>query len=119
MPRAVKGAAKRRAKKRWLKAAEGYVGGRSGLYRTAKENVRRAWAYAYRDRRRRKRDLRRLWITRINAACHQRNISYSSFIHGLNTAGIVLDRKILADIAATDPETFDKIVESAGFTAAA
>ena len=119
MPRAVKGAARRRAKNRWLKAAKGYRGGRSKLLRTVKETVRRAWAYSYRDRKRRKRDLRRLWIIRINAACRQRNISYSQFIRALSSADIALDRKILADIAVSDPETFDRIVETAGAGAAA
>jgi len=119
MPRAVKGAARRRAKNRWLKAAKGYRGGRSHLFRTAKESVRRAWAYAYRDRRRRKRDIRRLWIIRINAACRQRGIPYGRFVHALSSSGIVLDRKVLAEIAVSDPETFDKIVEAAGAGAAA
>ena len=116
MPRAVKGAARRRAKRRIFKAAKGYRGGRSKLLRTAKESLARSWAYAYRDRRARKRDFRRLWITRLSAACRQRDVSYSRFIAGLAQAGIALDRKTLAHIAVTDPATFDKILEAATAT---
>ena len=112
MSRARKGAARRRAKKRIFKAVKGYRGGRSKLYRTAKEALRRSWAYAYRDRRARKRDFRRLWITRITAACRQRDISYSRFINGLGRSGIELDRKTLSEIAIRDPAAFDKIVEA-------
>ena len=113
MPRAVKGHARRRAKKRYFKAAKGYRGGRGKLYRTVKESVRRAWAYSFRDRRSRKRDFRRLWITRLSAACRMRDISYSRFIRGLAAAGIELDRKVLAELAVSDPGAFDKIVEAA------
>lgn len=119
MARAVKGAARRRAKKRVFKAVKGYRGGRSKLLRTAKESLMRAWAYSYRDRRTRKRDFRRLWITRISAACRMRGVSYSRFIQALDKAEIELDRKILAEIAVKDPATFDKIVEAAGASAAA
>ena len=119
MARAVKGAARRQAKRKIFKAAKGYRGGRSKLLRTAKETLLRAWAYSYRDRRARKRDFRRLWITRITAACRMRGVSYSRFIHALAQAEIELDRKTLAEIAVKDPATFDKIVEAAGAGAAA
>ncbi len=113
MPRAQKGAARLRAKKRILKAAKGYVGGRHKLLRTAKETVDRARAYAYRDRRQRKRDFRRLWIVRISAACRQRDLQYSRFIQGLKAAEVALDRKMLSDLAITDPVAFDRVVELA------
>jgi len=113
MPRAQKGSARLRAKKRLFKAAKGYVGGRRKLYRTAKETVDRARVFAYRDRRRRKRDFRRLWIVRISAACRAREFTYSRFIQGLKAAEIELDRKMLADLAVTDAGAFDKLVEMA------
>lgn len=113
MPRVLKGPARLRAKKRILKAAKGYVGGRHRLYRTAKETVDRARVFAYRDRRRRKRDFRRLWITRIGAACRQRGFTYSRFIQGLKIAQIDLDRKMLADLAVADPTVFDKLIDMA------
>ncbi|MHC4403192.1 MAG: 50S ribosomal protein L20 [Planctomycetota bacterium] len=106
-----KGAARNRAKNRLFRRAKGYRGGRGNLLRTVKESVVRAGAYAYRDRRVRKRDFRRLWIIRINAAVRQRGLRYSQFIYGLDKAQIALDRKILADLAVTDPEAFDVIVE--------
>ena len=96
-----------------MKRAKGYVLGRSRLYRTAREAVLRAGTYAYRDRRNRKRDFRRLWITRVNAACRQRDITYSQFMHGLRLAHIELDRKMLSEIAIHDPAAFDKLVETA------
>ncbi len=105
-----KGAARRRAKKRLLKRAKGYRGGRSKLYRTAKDAVIRAGVYAYRDRRVRKREFRRLWIVRINAACRMRGLRYSQFIAGLKAAGVGLDRKSLAEMAVRDPEAFDQVV---------
>jgi large subunit ribosomal protein L20 len=106
-----KGSARHRAKKRLFQKTKGYRGGRGSLLRTAKESVVRAGAYAHRDRRVRKRDFRRLWIVRINAAVRQRGLRYSQFIHGLEKANIALDRKILADLAVHDPEAFDAVVE--------
>jgi len=113
MPRALKGAARRRAKKRLLKQVRGAWGGRSKLYRTAKETLKRSLRFAYRDRRTRKRNFRRLWILRISAACRMRDMQYSRFIAGLNSAGVILDRKVLADMAVADPAGFDKVVEAA------
>ena len=107
------GAARRRAKKRLFREARGNRGGRSKLLRTVKETVIRSRAYAYRDRRTRKRDFRRLWITRITAACRMRGTSYSAFIHGLKKADVELNRKMLSEIAIVAPEMFDKIVELA------
>jgi len=101
---------RRRRHKRVIRAAKGYYGARSRLYRTAKEAVMRAHAYAYRDRRNRKRDFRALWITRIGAACRQRGMAYHRFIHGLSEAGVALNRKMLAEIAVTDPNGFDRLV---------
>jgi len=92
-----------------LKLAKGYFGARSRLYRTATEAVERAMKYSYRDRRVRKRDFRKLWIARINAAARLNDISYSRFIHGIKNAGIELDRKILADLAVHDPKAFSSI----------
>jgi large subunit ribosomal protein L20 len=113
MPRVTKGVASRRRRKKILKAAKGYYGGRSKLYRTAKESVQRGLAYAYAHRRRKKRDFRRLWITRINAAARIYGLSYSLFINGLKKAGVVLDRKILADLAVKDEKAFAKLAELA------
>jgi large subunit ribosomal protein L20 len=109
--RTTKGAARNRAKKRLFHKVEGFVGGRRRLLRTAKESLVRAGVYAFRDRRNRKRDFRRLWITRINAAARQRGLRYSEFIAGLHLAKIALDRKILADMAVSDPVAFDRVVE--------
>jgi large subunit ribosomal protein L20 len=113
MPRARAGAARHRKKVRILKAAKGYRGGRSKLYRTAKEAIVRAGVFAYRDRRARKRDFRGLWITRLTAACRQRGINYSRFIFGLSAAGIIINRKMLSEIAIADPDGFDAIVSLA------
>lgn len=113
MPRARNAVASRARRKKVLKAAKGYYGGRSRLYRTAKESVRRGLSYAYAHRRTRKRDFRRLWITRINAASRLYGLSYSLFIHGLKKAGVLLDRKILADIAIHDKEGFARLAELA------
>jgi large subunit ribosomal protein L20 len=110
--RKTKGAARAQSKKRLFKRAKGYVGGRRRLYRTVKENLVRAGVYAYRDRRVRKRDFRRLWIVRINAACRERGIRYSQFIAGLAKANIELNRKSLAEIAVADPKGFDVIVDA-------
>jgi large subunit ribosomal protein L20 len=110
--RTTKGAARNRAKKRLFSKTKGYWGGRGSLLRTAKETLVRAGVYAFRDRRARKRDFRRLWIIRINAAVRERGMQYSQFVHGLDKANIKLDRKILADIAVRDPEAFSQIVET-------
>ena len=109
--RTVKGAARNKAKRRLFRKTKGYHGGRGSLLRTAKETLVRAGVYAYRDRRNRKREFRKLWIIRINAAVRQRGMRYSEFIHGLVKANIELDRKMLADIAVHDPEAFDQIVQ--------
>lgn len=106
-------AARRRRIKRLFRRAKGFVGGRRRLLRTVKETLVRAGVYAYRDRRVRKREFRRLWITRISAAVRQRGMLYSRFIDGLKKAGIELDRKSLAEMAVTDPEGFDRIVDQA------
>ena len=106
-----KGAARRQANKRLLKRASGYVGGRRKLLRTAKETLVRAGVFAYRDRRVKKREFRRLWITRISAACEQHGLRYSQFIHGLNKANISLDRKQLSEMAINDPAGFQVVVE--------
>ena len=113
MPRARTGVAHLRKRNRILKRAKGYVLGRSRLYRPARETVLRAGVYAYRDRRDRKRDFRRLWITRLSAACRERGITYSQFMHGLKTANVELDRKALSDLAITDPTAFDQLVATA------
>ncbi len=112
MSRAKNNVAARRRRNKILKAARGNYGGRSKLYRTAKETVQRGWAYAYKHRRLRKRDFRSLWIIRINAGCRLHGLSYSVFMDRLKKADIKLDRKMLADIAATDPEGFKALVES-------
>jgi large subunit ribosomal protein L20 len=108
--RTLKGAARRRAKKRLFRRAKGFRGGRGTLLRTVKESLVRAGASAYRDRRGRKRQLRRLWILRINAAVRQRGLRYSEFMHGLAKAKIELNRKMLAQLAVHDPEAFDAVV---------
>jgi len=113
MPRTRKGAASKRQRKRILKAAKGYRGGRRKLFRTAKETLRRAMACATRDRRVKKRTFRRLWITRLNAAARNRGLTYSRFVEGLKKANITIDRKILADIAVADPAGFDEIFATA------
>ena len=113
MPRARVGSARHRKKVRVLRAAKGYRGGRSKLYRTAKEAVLRAGCCAFRDRRARKRDFRALWITRLSAACRARGVQYSRFIHGLKNARVILNRKILSELAIHDPAAFDKLVEIA------
>lgn len=109
--RTTKGAARAKAKRRLFKRAKGNVGGRRRLLRTVKETLVRAGAFAYRDRRNKRRTWRRLWITRLGAACRQRGIRYSEFIAGLTRASIELDRKSLSEIAIADPKAFDQIVE--------
>ena len=113
MPRVRNSVASRRRRKKVLKQARGYWGGRSRLFRTAREAVNRAQAYAYRDRRVRKRDFRKLWIARINAAARLNGVSYSQLIHGLNQASVTINRKVLADLAVRDPEAFTAVVEQA------
>ena len=113
MPRVKGGSKTRQRRKSRLKQAKGYWGGRHRLFRTATEAVDKAGQYAYRDRRNRKREFRRLWIIRINAEAALHGISYSKFMAGLKIAGITLDRKILADLAVTDPKGFSKIAETA------
>ncbi|MEM7261706.1 MAG: 50S ribosomal protein L20 [Planctomycetota bacterium] len=112
------GVARRRRRKRVLKRAKGFWGARSRLFKSAKETVIRAEAYATRDRRNRKRDFRRLWITRISGALHGRGISYSRFIHGLSKAGIELNRKMLSELAIRNPDAFDRLVDTARENAA-
>lgn len=110
MVRAKKGAATRQSKRRLFKLVKGCVGGRRRLLRTVKSTIIRSRRFAFRDRRTRKRDLRRLWIIRINAACRQRGMRYSAFIHGLAEAKVELNRKMLAHIAVVDPAAFDQIL---------
>lgn len=118
MPRVKLGAARHRKHKRVLNAAKGYRGARSKLYRRAKEAVVRAGTNAYRDRRRRKRDFRRLWITRLTAACRARGMRYSVFINALIRVNIKLNRKMLSEVAIHDPAGFDAVVEAAGLNRA-
>ncbi len=99
--------------KKVLKAAKGYFGSKHRLYKTAKEQLMHSGMYAYRDRRQKKRDFRSLWITRINAACRENNISYSKFIDGLNKAGVEVNRKMLSEIAIADPKAFTALVKKA------
>ena len=113
MPRVKGGPKTKRRRKKRLKMAKGYWGGRHRLFRTATEAVDKAGQYAYRDRRRRKRDFRRLWISRINAAARIHGISYSNLIAGLKRVGIGLDRKVLADLAVHEPGSFSEIVKQA------
>ncbi len=110
MPRAKRGNKRLEKRKKILALARGYRGTKSKLYRSAKESVERALNFAYTGRKLKKRDFRKLWIVRINAACRLNDIKYSQFIHGLNLAGIELDRKSLADLAVKQPETFATIV---------
>jgi len=110
MPKASSSVARKRRHKKYLKAAKGYYGARSRLYKTARETVERAWVYAYRDRKDRKRQFRRLWIARINAAARLNGLSYSKLMNGLKKHSIDLNRKMLAEIAVTDPVGFATIV---------
>jgi len=110
MARAKNVVAARKRHKKILKMAKGYRGGRSKLFKTAKESVHKALLYSYRDRRQRKRDFRRLWIIRINAGVREYGISYSRFMDGMKKANIQISRKILADLAVKDPVTFKEIV---------
>jgi large subunit ribosomal protein L20 len=114
VPRAKKGFKARRRRNRLLKHASGFHSARSRLYAYAKEVVMKAWVYAYAHRKRRKRDFRRLWIVRINAAARQNGTSYSRLMHGLKGAKIALDRKVLSDLAISDANAFAQVVKSAG-----
>ena len=111
--RTTSGVARRRKNNRLFQRAKGYVGGRRRLLRSVKETLVRAEAFAFRDRRARKREFRKLWIIRINAACRERGLRYSEFINGLTKAQITLDRKSLSELAIHDPAAFDAIVEKA------
>lgn len=113
MPRVKSNVVRLKRKKQIMKAARGAYGGRSKLWKAAKETVERGWRYAYRDRKNKKRDFRRLWITRINAAAHQHDMSYSVFMNGLKQAGIEIDRKVLSDLAIRDPQAFAAIADKA------
>ena len=113
MARIKRGVTKHRRHKKILKAAKGFHGSSSRNYKWAKEAVMHAWSHAYRHRRERKQEFRSLWIVRIGAACRAAGMSYSQFMHGLKLAEIELDRKILADLAARDPEAFSRLVETA------
>jgi len=113
MPRVKTGTVRRARHKKILKMAKGFYSGRRKHFRKAKEQVEHSLVYAYRDRRAKKRDFRKLWIVRINAACRLNDINYSRFINGLNKAGIELDRKILADMAMNDPESFASVAKAA------
>ena len=113
MPRAKNSVATRHRRKKVLKMAKGYRGAKSKCYKPANEQVMHSLQYAYRDRRARKSDFRRLWITRINAAAREHGMSYNRFIGGLRSAGVAVDRKILADLAVNDPEAFGQLVEIA------
>ena len=113
MPRVKSNVVRLKRKKQIMKAARGAFGARSKLWKAAKENVERGWVYAYRDRKNKKREFRKLWIVRINAAAHQHDMSYSVFMHGLKKAGVEVDRKILADLAVRDPAAFTMLAEKA------
>jgi len=113
MARVKGGTIHRARRKKVMKLAKGYFGSKHRLYKTAKEQVMHSLKYAYRDRRQKKRDFRKLWITRINAACRENNISYSKFINGLSKAGIAVNRKMLSEIAINDPKAFAELVKAA------
>ncbi|HEU4429168.1 MAG TPA: 50S ribosomal protein L20 [Myxococcota bacterium] len=117
MSRVKRGVTKRRRHKKILDQAEGYWGARSKLVRRARESVERAWKYAYRDRKQRKREFRSLWIARINAAAREHGLSYNKLVHGLAKAGVELDRKNLADLAVADPKAFADLAKVAAANA--
>lgn len=119
MARVKRGVAAAKGRKRILKLAKGYYGARSKLAGVAKEAVDKAGVYAYVGRKQRKRQFRRLWITRINAACREQGMSYSRFIAGLKSAGIEMDRKVMAELAVSDPTAFSELVKRAKDAAAA
>ncbi len=113
MPRSMNNVAAHKRKKKYLKLARGYRGGKSKLYKTARQAVEKGWLYAYRDRKAKKREFRRLWIIRINAGAHLHNMSYSQLIHGLKLAEVEIDRKALAFLAFNEPDAFTKLCEVA------
>lgn len=113
MPRVKSNVVRLKRKNKIMKLARGARGGRSKLWKAAKETVERGWAYAYRDRRQKKRDFRRLWITRINAAARMNDLSYSQLVAGLKKAGVEINRKVLADLAVRDADAFTKLAELA------
>ena len=113
MTRVKSGVQTKRRHKKVLKEASGYFGSKHRLYKTAKEQLMHSGQYAFRDRRQKKRDFRSLWITRINAACRENEISYSRFIEGLNKAGVEVNRKMLSEIAISDPKAFSELVKQA------
>jgi large subunit ribosomal protein L20 len=113
MPRVKRGVTARRRRNRILNEAKGYYGARSKLFKTAREAVEHGWRYAYRDRKQRKRTFRALWITRINAAAREHDMSYSRLINGLKRANVEVDRKILAQLAVTDPQAFGALADLA------
>src|SRR3569623_802264 len=113
MPRVRSNVARLKRKNQIMKSARGAFGARSKLWKAAKENVERGWKYAYRDRKNKKRDFRRLWIQRINAAAHQNDLNYNQLMNGLKTAGIDVNRKILADLAVHDPAAFTALADKA------
>lgn len=113
MARVKGGTVTRKRRKRMLKLAKGYYGSKHTLFKTAKEQVMNSYNYAYRDRRQKKRDFRKLWIARINAATRANGLSYSRFIYGLTKAGVIVNRKMLADLAVNDAAAFTKLVEVA------
>ncbi len=113
MPRVKRGVAAKKRRDRILRHARGYYGARSRLLKTAREAVEKGWKYAYRDRKQRKRQFRALWITRINAAAREHGLSYSRFMNGLQQAGVEVDRKVLAQLAVSDPKAFGDLAELA------
>jgi len=113
MPRVKSNVVRLARKKKIMEAAKGYRGGRSKLWKAAKESVERGWAYAYRDRKQKKRQFRRLWITRINAAAREHDLSYNRLMNGLKKAGVEINRKVLADLAVRDPAAFSRLTELA------
>jgi large subunit ribosomal protein L20 len=113
MPRVKRGVAAKKRRNRILREARGYYGARSRLLKTAREAVEKGWKYAYRDRKQRKRQFRALWITRINAAAREHGLSYSRFMNGLQQAGVEVDRKVLAQLAVSDPKAFGDLAELA------
>jgi large subunit ribosomal protein L20 len=113
MPRIKRGVAARKRRNRILHEAKGYYGARSKLFKTAREAVEKGWRYAYRDRKQRKRTFRALWITRINAAARENGLSYSRLINGLKLANVEVDRKILAQLAVSDPQAFGALADLA------
>ena len=113
MPRATSAVARNKRKKKIFKVAKGYFGGRKNLFRTAKDAVEKGWEHAYRDRKKKKRNFRQLWIARINAGVRQHDLTYSRFINGLKEAGVEVDRKVMADLAVRNPEAFAALVDQA------